>query len=338
MVKPKKKRVFKDEVKDTSKKEADRDAAIATVEAVLETFINRPDSWQGEGLTNIKSMVCQIGSDRLTYPPPLGDNTSTTPTPQHTKVNLTPGLASSLYKREDIDYSNITIKITVASPPEMVSTKIDGLIGNKNNNTNISYRRWKLNAVDGDNNVITLRLDSTLNSEGKLLTPGAVIKVKSAFPIYMNYGDLYDMRCAIVLRDFAIITRQGVPTDSKGPPERLKVAKSTPSQSTSANAVDKSSTNKNGCICHGNICSKHDIEFVVCLTKCIPLDSISLERIARECVFVDRELKDMENRHKRFLYYYYYATSVYQFHGRGNRVELPECLVSVIRSAYPDEE
>ena len=338
----KKKRVFKDELKDANKKEADREGAIATVEAVLERFINHPAAWEGgEDLSNIKSMICKIGSDRLTYPPPLGENiisTSHTPTPQQTEVQLTPGLASSLYNRESVDFCNITIQITVASSPEMISTKIGGTIGNKNCNTNINYRRWKLNAVDGDNNVISVRLDSTLNSEGKLLTPGAVINVKSAFPIYMNYGDLYDMRCAIVLRDFAIICRRSVPSDIMltGPPERLKVVNKT-SQSTVGKG-DKASTNKNDCKCNGNLCSKHDIDFAVCLATCIPLADISLERIARECVFVDRELKDMENRHKRFLYYYYYATSVYQFHGRGNRVELPDCIVSVIRNAYPDEE
>ena len=95
---------------------------------------------------------------------------------------------------------------------------------------------------------------------------------------------------------------------------------------------------KNVCLgCNGNLCSQHGIDFAVCLTKCIPLESISLQRVARECVFVTKAFKDMQNRNKRFLLYYYYATSVYQFHGKGNRVELPECIVLAIRQAYPDE-
>ena len=30
----------------------------------------------------------------------------------------------------------------------------------------ILHRTWKINAIDGDQTVITVRLDSTLNSEG----------------------------------------------------------------------------------------------------------------------------------------------------------------------------
>ena len=191
----------------------------------------------------------------------------------------------------------------------------------------IHQRVWKLNAVDGDNNIITIRLDSTLNSEAALLSAGTVIKVESAFSIYMNFGDLYDDRCALVLRDFSVLCRRPLPIQMNGPPERLKVAE----------IVSKPAATVSNCKCTGNLCSQHGIDFVVCLTKCVPISGLSLEKIARECVFVNKELKDMKNNNKRFLLYYYYATSVYQFHGRGNRVVLPECLVTAIRNEYPDE-
>ena len=99
----------------------------------------------------------------------------------------------------------------------MMTTKIGG-IEKKQQWTDVAHRMWKLNAVDGDGNIITVRLDSTLNSEGKLLTPGAVIHITSAFAIYMNYGDLYDMRCAIVIRAFRIVERCTVPEGLSGPP------------------------------------------------------------------------------------------------------------------------
>jgi len=62
------KRKYKDDLKDDVRKEVDRAAAIATVEAVLGRILCNPPSWKGEDLTNIKSMVCRIGSDRVTYP------------------------------------------------------------------------------------------------------------------------------------------------------------------------------------------------------------------------------------------------------------------------------
>ena len=68
------------------------------------------------------------------------------------------------------------------------------------------------------------------------------------------------------------------------------------------------------------------------------MNSISLELIARDCVFATREVGEMSNSDKRFLLYYYYATTVYQFHGKGNRVELPECLKTAVRALYPPED
>lgn len=70
----------------------------------------------------------------------------------------------------------------------------------------------------------------------------------------------------------------------------------------------------------------------------MPVNTLSLENIASECVFVSKEVKDMTPSNKLFILYYYYATSVYQFHGKGNRVELPKCIVPEIRRVYPDEE
>ncbi len=85
------------------------------------------------------------------------------------------------------------------------------------------------------------------------------------------------------------------------------------------------------------MCSKHSAKFVICITKYVPLDSISLDMVSWDYTFDDKDIKNMIPSDKRFLLYYYYATTVYQFHGSGNRVELPECLKTVIRSKYPNE-
>mmetsp|Transcript_1260 Transcript_1260/g.2682 ORF Transcript_1260/g.2682 Transcript_1260/m.2682 type:complete len:166 (+) Transcript_1260:276-773(+) len=94
----------------------------------------------------------------------------------------------------------------------------------------------------------------------------------------------------------------------------------------------------NLCNCDGELCSKHGVEFVACLTECVPVESISLPLVARECVFATRNLEDMTPSDRRFLLYYYYATTIYQFHGKGNRVELPECLKRTVRALHPDED
>ena len=198
---------------------------------------------------------------------------------------------------------------------------------------NISLKRWKLNAVDADGIVVTIRLDSTLMAEGKFLSPGAIFKSTDAFPLYLNYGDDYCMKCGIVVREFAIVGRAAVPSMPKGAPTRLEVEKQ---------RTDESKKRKKSSVCpddcDGKLCSVFNLNFIMCILKCVPIDKVPLEKVAAECVFVTMEYKDMLPKNKRFLLYYYSATSVYQFHGAGNRITLPSCLVAAIRAMYPDEK
>ena len=310
---------FKYEVKEKAQKESDKAEMIAITETLLGVILSNQKSWNESSLDNVKSMIQQIGTDRITYPPSLGeDDNSSADETRSAHPSLSESIGKSLYKRESIDFSNVTLQITWASS-ENTTTKLNGNIVSVQQK-DIPYRLWKMNAIDKDQTVITVRLDSTLNSEGKFLSPGAVIQVTSAFPLYMNYGDMYDMRCAIVLRQFTIIRRLPVPSGSVGPPvERLKVDRFKSDVDISTmKCNDKSTVKCKRCV--GQICSKHGIDFTICLAKCVPIRNVSLSKVARECVFVNKELKDMSNKNKRFLLYYYYATSVYQFHGKGNRV------------------
>ncbi|KAL7549905.1 hypothetical protein ACHAWF_013166 [Thalassiosira exigua] len=158
-----------------------------------------------------------------------------------------------------------------------------------------------------------LRIDSTLNTAGNLLTPGAIVEVQSFAPVYFRYDDEGERRCAIVVRKFEIVGRQVLTQTKLGPPKkRAKPAKTTKKQKPNQASIE------DGCVCSGELCTKHGVEFVACLTERFPVQEVSLSLVARECVFATRSLEMMTPRDKRFLLYYYYATTVYQFHGRGN--------------------
>jgi len=93
-------RKYKDDLKDDVRKEVDRAAAIATVEAVLGRILCNPPSWNEEDLKNIKSMVCRIGSNISTYPLPLGDGNPSASTSESSSIpDLINGLGIALYKR-----------------------------------------------------------------------------------------------------------------------------------------------------------------------------------------------------------------------------------------------
>ena len=68
------------------------------------------------------------------------------------------------------------------------------------------------------------------------------------------------------------------------------------------------------------------------------MDSVSLPLVARDCVFATKDADEMSQSERRFLLYYYYTTPVYQFHRKGNRVDLPECLKAAVRKLYPNNE
>ena len=83
----KKKRMFKDELKDDDKKEQKRAEAIATMEAALDKLTSNPNSWNNAELDNVKSMICKIGSDKNACPPPPGE-TDVAHAPKQTETQL----------------------------------------------------------------------------------------------------------------------------------------------------------------------------------------------------------------------------------------------------------
>lgn len=180
-----------------------------------------------------------------------------------------------------------------------------------------------------------LRVDSTLNTAGNTLVPGVIIKVKSFLPVYFRYDDDSERKMAIVVRDFEVVGQQPLPPEAKGVPKdrvkpvasiRRKRAKSSRQTYNTQNKGRNDHANENTdeypnnkrCECNGEQCSKHGVEFVMCLTKCVPVETVSLALVARDCVFATRALNEMSPSDKRFLLYYYYATTIYQFHGKGN--------------------
>ena len=88
--------------------------------------------------------------------------------------------------------------------------------------------------------------------------------------------------------------------------------------------------------CTGNLCSKNGVEFATCLTTCVPAKNMSLALVARECVFATKELTSTPPNDKCFLRYYHCATTACQFRGKGNRIELPECVKWAVIELCPN--
>ena len=87
------------------------------------------------------------------------------------------------------------------------------------------------------------------------------------------------------------------------------------------------------------LCSRYGQEQHSCVAErfeSLVATSDFMNGIARQCYFVDRPVADMDNKLKRNLLYYWFATNFYYVKGSKNRQELPECLLCLVRMTYPN--
>lgn len=226
--------------------------------------------------------------------------------------HLTKHVGSLLFGRElDIMKpctDDVFLQITHADS-EMQRKVIDG--------TTVNVRRWKFSAVDGDGKTILVRIDSTLNCAGNLLTPGSIVKLQSFLPVYFHYGDSDDKRCAIVVRQFEVVGRRTLAPEMAGAPKQrvepekekkrpTKKARASGAARTARGELAKTEkmtttpTTNDQCTCDGELCSQHGVQFVTCLTECIPVDSVSLPAGARgtgvdvHCTFAPCDVLDCD--------------------------------------------
>ena len=314
----------RDEQKKRTRTVSDRQEAIWCAEQLLGGLLNHPTSWAADDMTMIRQIITTIGHSPVTFPPAQLDSPLQSPIEM-----LTKDFGNKLYDRDELPLSFV-LQITASSQKKNNLT-----LGNK---IQAPYRQWTFEGRDGDDCIITIKLDSTLHSQGNRLQKGAIIKVDNFFPVYFHYNDKSDSRCAIVLKQFSVVGSFPVEDKFLGrPPQRKKVkvkASNKDGEAHSENDTDDDADNRP---CGGEQCSKYGVSFENCIVTCIPIDDVALQIVADECVFARKDnIEEMEPKEKRFLFYYYYATSVYQFHGSGNRVDLPKCLLTAIRNAFPE--
>eukprot|EP00985_Skeletonema_marinoi_P018418 scaffold10289_cov75-Skeletonema_marinoi.AAC.2 len=318
--------------RDEVKKEALERKFIENLRENTETFLSMmlhdAKLWDHADNIIIRDKISEISRKPSKYPPPLTSWGVE-------RDQLTKDVSDQLKNRE-MDRPNnndIYLQITHAD-----CEKRKEHVGIDDLSHDIGTRqRWKFTAVDGDGNAFLFRIDSTLNIAGMTLTPGTIAKVSSSFPVYFAYDNAKDDRCAVVARKFDIVGKQPIPDDLLAGKNNKKAIKAKTIKKRKEHPTNNTSTTQPPTkpTCNGLLCSQHGVAFDLCLSTVIPPNTAPLAIVARDCVFATMDVKDMMNNHKRFLLYYYYATTIYQFHGAGNRVDLPECIIFAIRNLYP---
>jgi hypothetical protein len=196
---------------------------------------------------------------------------------------------------------------------------------------------------DGDNEFLTLKVDTSLNESMGLIQKGSVLRLTAFVPVCFRFSDLTDMNVAILTSNFVKMAQTEVNPKFWFPPKdgRLRIANMQPPPPSPLPPTDPPPSpptppgaNKEG-RCHGEQCSLYGVKFACCLTQCVPVDSKIMVEIARECPFWTMTLEEMDNSNRRFLLCCWHVTNVCSVTGGKNRAKLPKCLTSATRRRFP---
>ena len=234
---------------------------IDSAASVLQLVKAVPAMWEKPEMKLLRQLTYEITGDPKTYKPNKDDGGHGIGIDQ-----LTKGIGSLLFNRDmPMDSNTDEIILYITHADNVTESNVVAELGT----TAINTRRWKISAIDGDKKYITVRVDSTLSSAGNLLIPGAVISVSKFIPIYWNYQDKSDTRCAIVIQEFKVVGQHPVPDELLKRPTQNKRVVPVNTKKKVAHKKKKQRTdveaNATVCKCTGNLCSKNGVEFVTCL-------------------------------------------------------------------------
>mmetsp|Transcript_13058 Transcript_13058/g.28304 ORF Transcript_13058/g.28304 Transcript_13058/m.28304 type:complete len:413 (+) Transcript_13058:199-1437(+) len=213
-----------------------------------------------------------------------------------------------------------------------------------------------LTAVDGNTMPVLVKVASQLNNRIGDIQVGCIIKVLSFQTIYFLMSSAGDSRVALLMLNYEIIgsspptkeeslaykSRVVVSVSAADDEEEDEVVEDDRDDDHSrrkAGAIEKhfaSAPKAAKCTRQNRLCSLYGVDFESsCVCDAFPVHSHIFEDIAQQCWFVNVPLSSMTDRHKRCVYYWWYATNIYLICGKGNRAELPDCLVDKIRQLIP---
>ena len=214
-------------------------------------------------------------------------------------------------------------------------------------------RQYSLLAVDGDNQSVHLSINTSLNSRICIIEEGSMIRLDLYRQLFYSYSGNEKPQTVIVLvSNFTLFGRVPLNESSnedEDAPLALTIDFQRPNTENSkenagANHGINAGASRDTTLawvdngespCDGRNCSKYGMHFTTCVTDCFPVPSLNLTNVVGECPFVTKELSQMPDSDKRFLCYYWYATNVYGYNGKGNVAELPPCLLNEVRKRFP---
>ena len=102
--------------------------------------------------------------------------------------------------------------------------------------------------------------------------------------------------------------------------------------------LDPRATSPPVCTNENRVCARYGVRFIGCVCDVLPVGQRDLATIKEDCYFATDDLDEMTPSHKRNMFFWWYATNVYNISGKSKRGKLPECLEYAIRLEHPNPD
>ena len=200
-----------------------------------------------------------------------------------------------------------------------------------------------LRLVDGDNNEIHARMATHIADAGRSLVEGDLIKLDLFTELTYHVNEGSPVMPALFIIGYSRVGH--VPVDvNKELHGMLQYTPTLPAlegwpKSKHSN-IDPLTQDPPSCTFNNRLCRKFGVNFIGrCICDEIPVSERDLNVIAEDCHLINKPANEIEdNKPKRLMLYWWYATNIYSLTGKGNRGKLPDCLEYAIKAAYPETD
>jgi hypothetical protein len=339
---------YRDEEKARKEKAKSLKLLISQVNEFHELVIENPSLWMRPELKGTRDFVEQVSHDPIHFPPNVPrfavhegiPTTSITP-------ELTSGFAQQLYDGEICDHHDIGSDFPVVVVTAIDCRHFNVPLGNRSN----QEKRYTLHVADGDDNIITVKVATQLNSLLGAVRLGTVLEIRSFRRGFLPRVPGNPERLALLVSNFLSHGQMEVKDSLKGTPAQRLTVKHPEEVDDNTNDATEERDNTVGtngddyndddwrnanCTSSKRLCHEYGYGFDVCVTKAYPLDEFDLEELAQDCWFVTKEVDKMSSSEKRNLLYWWFMVNVYHICGKDKRRCPPKCLVEAIRERYPN--
>ena len=308
---------------------------------LLSVLEHRPPLWTKPEFKQIRESISFIHANPDKFPPIVGDCLPDVVDDRRdnakSPVTLTKEFVSRIAGNQCVAHIDAPIFQVVSTRKkfEVSVSKIE-----KN-----SIHFTHLRILDGSGDVMVGRLNMNLAHDGSKLRAGEIVQLHLFTPltyVTSNGGEGDERAPMVVIHTYSKIGYAPLPRIVGNPMTCVKMLEKQKDNELAINSTEEDEEYEKlvdvDCTSQQRYCAKYGLSPVICVCKTDPPDKINLEVVREYCWFATKEVRDMDNRNKRNMLYWWFMTNIYNVGGRGVTKKPPECLIAAIRKAYPEED